>query len=283
MLKRNLKFGVEIEFFGATREEVARKLREKNIEARVEGYNHVTQEHWKLVTDSSVNPRGCGNMNDHGNEIVSPILYGIEGLKELETVCNTLEEVGAKVDRTCGIHVHHDITDMNIEQIKNIFKIYNKYNNYIENIMPRSRRAEARNTYCQPFSEREKEVMYNATTLQEMKQGLVDRFKTVNFTSYTKYGTLEFRQHSGTVEYEKIKAWVLTTAKMIDKAKDKKKVNPIKSEQERQELKRIEQRFFKELEIEGEEFMVIREYWKERRKKFQEEKREREARRATRR
>ena len=74
------KFGIEIEAYNCSRERLARELREAGIEVTVEGYNHTTRPHWKLVTDSSLN----GNDTF---ELVSPILVGEAGLRELEKVC----------------------------------------------------------------------------------------------------------------------------------------------------------------------------------------------------
>ena len=45
----NRKFGIEIEAYNCSRERLARELRESGIEVVVEGYNHTTRPHWKLV------------------------------------------------------------------------------------------------------------------------------------------------------------------------------------------------------------------------------------------
>ena len=76
----NRKFGIEIEAYNCSRERLARELREAGIEVMVEGYNHSTCPYWKLVTDSSIS----GNDTF---ELVSPILVGEAGLRELEKVC----------------------------------------------------------------------------------------------------------------------------------------------------------------------------------------------------
>lgn len=48
------KFGIEIEAYNCNMERLARELREAGIHVAVEGYNHTTRDHWKLVTDSSL-------------------------------------------------------------------------------------------------------------------------------------------------------------------------------------------------------------------------------------
>lgn len=71
------KFGIEIEAYNCTREKLASELRAAGINVAVEGYNHTTRNHWKLVTDSSL----TGN---NTFELVSPVLEGEAGLKELK-------------------------------------------------------------------------------------------------------------------------------------------------------------------------------------------------------
>lgn len=248
----NRTYGIEIEFFGVTREVVAQKCQELGVDARVENYNHTNRTWWKIVTDSSVTSTGCNNSYNHGNEIVSPILEGEDGLEQLRKVCEALEAVGAKVDKTCGIHVHHGIGDLNLEQIKNIYRVYNKYENVIENMMPKSRRKTANNRYCKPLAEYIERIE-GASTIEDLRWVLHDRYRTVNFQSYVKYSTIEFRQHSGSTDFEKISSWVLLTQMMVEKSKESKRaIKKIKSEQERNEIKRICQRFFKELGVEGE-------------------------------
>ena len=121
-------FGIEIEFTTASRETVARLMRQKGLLAEVEGYNHFTRGHWKLITDSS-----CGF------ELVSPILKGRDGLNQLKLATEALAEAGAKVDRRCGLHVHHDINDLDAKQAANIYALYIKLEKTIDSFLPKSR------------------------------------------------------------------------------------------------------------------------------------------------
>lgn len=204
-------FGVEIEFTTATREEVARLMNAKGVSAYVEGYNHSTKNHWKVITDSS-----CGY------ELVSPPLKGREGMEQLRKACEALKEAGAKVDRRCGLHVHHDINDYNAKQIANIFAIYIKLETTIDTLVPNSRRAN-NNRFCgslfagttqQNILNKLKEV----NSLDDIKNIWHTRYVKVNFQSYVKYGTIEFRQHSGSTEFDKIYNWILLTQQIVDMA-----------------------------------------------------------------
>ena len=202
-------FGVEIEFTTATREEVARLMNEKGIRTYVEGYNHLTKSHWKVITDSS-----CGY------ELVSPPLKGKEGLEQLKKACEALKEAGAKVNRKCGLHVHHDVNDYNAKQIANIFAIYIKLEKTIDTLVPESRRAN-NNIFCGSlYAGRTQQQMLDklkaVNTIEDIKRIWSTRYLKVNFQSYVKYGTIEFRQHSGTTEFEKIYNWILLTQQMVD-------------------------------------------------------------------
>lgn len=214
--KRKMKFGVEIEFFGVTKNKVVEALNRAGIECHDEGYTHRVLNYWKVVYDGSVNGEGTGD--GHGNELVSPVLYGEEGLKELELVLKVLSELGAKVDRTCGVHIHHDIQDLNLEQIKNIYRLYFKFQPTIDMLFPPSRRAVNNPYYCKPITEVMIGRINAARSMEELRIQLNDRYHTVNFCSFWRYGTIEFRQHAGSVDFEKIGNWVKITHRIIEKA-----------------------------------------------------------------
>lgn len=205
---RELKFGVEIEFFGCRYRTVIQALNFVGIACTYEGYTHTVMSSWKLVTDSSVN--GFCTGVDGGLELVSPILYGDEGLAELEKVYDVLNIIGAKVDRTCGTHVHFDIADLNVNQIKSVYNLTCKYEDVIDMMLPESRRE---NEYCQGLTNSQLKKINKCTTLSELNEvggkEEIGRYVKVNFASYIKYGTIEFRQHEGTTEFEKIKAWIV--------------------------------------------------------------------------
>lgn len=66
---------------------------------------------WTAERDASLNSTPSGY---RGVEIVSPILKGHDGLRQILTVTAKLNEWGARVNRTCGLHVHlgADRTDL---------------------------------------------------------------------------------------------------------------------------------------------------------------------------
>jgi hypothetical protein len=207
------KFGVEIEFneMAVSKSQLASLIRAKGIECREEGYNHSTRSHWKIITDSS-----CGL------ELVSPPMIGQDGFNQIEIVCQVLNEVGAKVDKRCGLHVHHDASDLTINNFKNLYKIYSKYENGIDYLQPESRRKN-NNTYCYSISANDLALIEKATTIYQIANDILSgkRFYKLNVQSYLRHGTVEFRQHSGTTDAQKIINWVMLTNLIVVKSFEK--------------------------------------------------------------
>jgi len=212
---QNRTFGVEIEFFlkegdrQQAIDKVLRALSDNGIQAQWEGYTHRTTRHWKLVYDSSVRYEGL--------EIVSPILKGTEGLAEMKLVTNALNEAGAKVDRSCGIHVHHDATDFTLKSFKNIYGMYARYEDTIDSMVSNSRRGYNNNMCKSPSTNLE--ILKTATSVDEIIGSIYhDRYVKLNCQSFRRHGTIEFRQHQGTTSFEKLQAWVVLTQMMVERS-----------------------------------------------------------------
>jgi hypothetical protein len=218
--------GLEIEFFGVHYQTVVTELNNAGVAVSYKGYTHVvTHGAWKLVTDVSVTSTGTGA--GKGLELVSPPLTMDQMDAQMKIISEVFNRIGAKVDKTCGVHVHHEIDDLNAENVKNIYKLYNKHIETIDGIMPKSRRSESRNGYCKPLDATLINRIENATSIQEIQSIAWDRYYTINFTSYVKYGTVEFRQHSGSYDYTKIMNWIRITQSLVATAKEKKTVKPL--------------------------------------------------------
>lgn len=211
------KFGVEIEFTcEAGRSAVAQYMNESGVTCYTESYNHTTKSTWKVITDSS-----CGY------ELVSPPLQGREGLKQLSLACEALKKAGAKITKSCGLHVHHDVNDLSVSEFTNIFALYIKLEETIDTFVTESRRAN-NNQYCNSLALSSIEKQNTLAKLKEVKainditEIFPSRYVKVNPQSYVKYGTVEFRQHSGTTDYEKIYNWIVFTQRIVERAKEGK-------------------------------------------------------------
>tara|TARA_R100001440_G_scaffold19195_2_gene32447 strand:- start:18790 stop:19812 length:1023 start_codon:yes stop_codon:yes gene_type:complete len=199
-------FGVEVEF---NRESLSRlerhmnaELEQHNISVAYEGYNHTTRNHWKLVTDAS-----CGS------ELVSPVLQGSAGFRELKLVLQALNSFGiTEPESTCGVHIHLKPRNLTVEKVKNIYKRYAKYEREIDSWMPPSRRGN-RNQWCYSIISNANAPAFEAyqgNSFYELVASLPNsiRYHKVNLRSLTRYGTVEFRQHSASTDYTKISNWI---------------------------------------------------------------------------
>lgn len=213
----NRNFGIEIEAYNCTRERLARELNAAGIRVQVEGYNHTDHaDHWKLVTDSSLS----GNDTF---ELVSPILHGEQGIEELEKVCWVLDLCNAKVNDSCGLHVHMDAAEFDLQTWKNLIITYKRLEKVIDNFMPQSRRD---NRYCQALTTISETTINRASHIGELRAAFdYDRYHKINLEAYVRHRTVEFRQHGGSTNFTKMSAWIHFLAKMITFAKQGKVQN----------------------------------------------------------
>ena len=206
-------FGIEIEAFGVERATLAAALREAGIACQTEFYNHTTQAHWKVVTDGSV--RG-----DLPFELVSPVLKGEEGLQQLKVVCEVLRRLNAKVNKTTGLHVHLGVGELehDLKFWRNLLSNYAALESSIDAVMPESRRGR-NNNYCrqiaQPDLLRKLQGCRDLRSIERVVTG-GNRYYKVNMQSFWRQRTVEFRQHSGTVEFEKIANWVRLLSRLVE-------------------------------------------------------------------
>jgi hypothetical protein len=194
------KFGVEIEFVGATLSRVVQELTRRGLAASAPGYTHRVTSSWKVVTDASVY---------NGGELVSPPLSGEQGLADLQTACEALEAAGARVNRSCGLHVHHDVGNLSAPQMGRLFRNWRNTQGATDQLVAASRRG---SQWARPLAEREvahvEALPSTAAHAIRSHFAYVDRYRSLNVASYPRYGTVEVRQHQGTVSYRKIAAWI---------------------------------------------------------------------------
>lgn len=209
----NRRFGIEIEAYNCSRDRLAHELSEAGINVTVEGYNHETRDHWKLVRDSSLT-------GSETFELVSPILEGENGLRELEKVCWVLDLCNVKVNDSCGLHVHMDAADFTMNTWKNLALSYKNIENVIDAFMPNSRRD---NYYCKSLSSISNRRILEAGTINELQAAFGnDRYHKVNLQAYSRHRTVEFRQHSGSTNFTKMSNWVRFLGRMITFAQQAK-------------------------------------------------------------
>jgi hypothetical protein len=109
-------------------------------------------------------------------------------------VANVLnsQEVGAKVNKTCGLHVHLDIRGMASSDLEDKFAKLVSVQPILYSMQPKSRQE---NSYCR------------RTKNRYISRGS-SRYQGINAQSIWKYNTIEVRLHAGTTDFRKIANWV---------------------------------------------------------------------------
>lgn len=210
----NRTFGVEIECVGKTMEQAAAALNAAGVVTRIESYGHSTPSTWKIVSDSTVT-----DAHSNGFELVSPILRGQAGLDQVAKVSAALIAAGVKVNRTCGFHVHVGANDLNTATLVNLVKRYSEHESTIDSFMPKSRRG-TENRFCQRMSGIAATLVSRSfasvRALTNYVSGSFDRYYKLNLAAFLRHGTVEFRQHSGTIDARKMTSWILFCLNFVD-------------------------------------------------------------------
>lgn len=191
------KFGVEIEFIG-NRNTLKTELRNRGLAVYSAGYTHRVMSSWKIVTDASVH---------NGYELVSPPIKGRRGLADLKLACDALAAAGCTINRSCGLHVHHDVSDLNTAAFGRLFRAWSNNQANTNGLVAASRRN---SQWAQPL--RADEVAHAealpSAAVARSHFAYADRYRTLNVAAFPRYGTVEVRQHQGTTNYDKIAAWI---------------------------------------------------------------------------
>ena len=203
-------FGLEIEVIHRDMYAMRDAFVAAGLACEVEGYNHTTRRYWKIVTDASVS---------RGYEIVSPILKGAEGRAEARKAFEAIRSVGGTVDRSCGLHVHHDAADLTGADLERLVRTWQAEQGAIDGLVAPSRRGGC--GWCAPLDSADVDTVRRlardlpgrlnrrdaARYLGDPRSGL--RYRSLNYRVFSLHGTVEVRQHQGTVNATKALSWVL--------------------------------------------------------------------------
>lgn len=205
-------FGIEIECIrpaSLSYADVVDGLRAAGIEA-ARGFGGAARA-WKVVTDGSTGANGA--------EVVSPILEGPDGLAEVKSVMTALLEMGCTVNRNCGMHVHFGARDLNLKQMKNIAKLWVKFEDSIDLLLAPSRRD---NQYCRSNVNRGIWSDTQTTRVNRAMDRIAaadnvtgigsamgrGRYVKLNYQAFWRHGTIEVRAHGGSLDGEKATMWI---------------------------------------------------------------------------
>jgi hypothetical protein len=167
-------------------------------------------EGWKAERDGSIRiARGM-----KACEIVSPILKGEEGIKELITVIGILKEKGHQVNESCGIHVHIGFGNKTAGDLAKLIKIVA----YLEHALYAitGTKSRERGTWCGSVKRYNDAKNYQ----NQVTQSHSGRYKVLNIKHLTSggKGTVEFRCFSGSLNATKIVGWVQVCLGIVEKA-----------------------------------------------------------------
>jgi hypothetical protein len=224
---RELKFGIEIETVGQTREMVARAIQTVVGGEVISSYDTwmVRDAHgriWKAMPDGSL------SNSYRSAEVVSPVLR-YEDLETLQQVVRAIRKAGATVDQTCGIHIHVDASRFDAKGLVNLAKLVHQQEDLIVQALAIQERRLARYTKMLPtgFIERiERERPKTREELQRLWYGRdvqpsrynETRYHGLNLNSVWYRGTIEFRWFEGTLHAGQVKAYVQFVLALAAKA-----------------------------------------------------------------
>jgi len=235
---KTIRFGIEIETIGLRREEAANAI--KSVvggTVRHAGGGYDTWECiapdgrvWKAMRDSSLSD-SCRNA-----EVVSPILR-YEDIETLQEIVRAVRKAGAKVDQSCGIHIHLDGARFDAAAVTRLTKMWNKQEELIMHALGvcASRRASFCKDVDQNFLTRiEREKPRTLEALNVAWYGYHNarpyhydqtRYRALNLHALWQKGTIELRLFEAVLHAGKVKSYIQLALALGAKAIDSKSAN----------------------------------------------------------
>lgn len=209
-MTRFRSFGIELECFhpvwdaSVSTQKIIAAITAMGYRAKASGYTGRDYDVWQVKPDGSLTPYG------KALELVAPTLPGNEAsFEQVRKVVEWMSAQGFDVNRSCGFHVHINTKDLTVAEQAAVSYRYHLNRDAINAVLPPSRHS---GSYCAALGSREVSkvrsalVDHNATTIWSHDERRV----AVNLEHATKGMSgrrIEFRQHSGTLNYGKIFGW----------------------------------------------------------------------------
>ncbi len=226
---KSQRFGIEIEMTGITRAKAAMIIANyfsSSVYHVGGGYDTYTvrdntDRQWKIVRDSSIrreSSRGPTNSGEYAVELVSPICK-YEDINTIQELVRKLRAGGAKVNDSCGIHVHVDAASHSVNSLKNLVNIMASK----ENLLYKALGVQVgREYYCKKADLRFLEQLNTRRprTMNELERlwyngasGRHDhynstRYHALNLHSVFSKGTVEFRLFNSTLHAGEVKTYI---------------------------------------------------------------------------
>ena len=229
-------YGIEIEMTGITRRNAAKAL--GNLWGTTPLHtggsydkwtvNDSDGKEWTLVYDGSIakeekmlNSYVCTSNVEYSVEMVSPILT-YEEQPKLQEAIRTVRRAGAKVNDSCGIHIHIDGENHTAKSVKNILSImYSKEDLLFKALQVKENRV----SYCNKVRGAVLEIIRKQKKLSWDKLAEIwyhdkhwerqatqhynhTRYHAVNLHALFNKGTIEFRLFNSTLHAGEVKAYI---------------------------------------------------------------------------
>lgn len=156
------------------------------------GYHTHNPQMWGVEYDSSIY---TDEVYRNQIEVISPILT-MHDLPAIKIMLNAISPV-CRVDKSCGFHVHVGVKDFETAQKAGILWFLSE--DEIIDVFPMYRHN---NEYCMRT-----QSLLNRQYFDIFELGRHSMINPVE--SFETHGTVEFRGHSATLNYQKIKKWIL--------------------------------------------------------------------------
>jgi hypothetical protein len=178
-------------------------------------------EGWNAQRDGSLYSGPGGYI---GVEIVSPILRGTDGLRQIAKVCKWLKEKQAQVNSSTGFHVHVEWTpeadgEEGLWQLKNLCHFVSNHERAF--YAASGTKGRERGNYCHSIKRGYANFKWDEARNVSSLVGGAARFHLLNLTNIARpYGkkTVEFRCFSGTINVHKSTGYVRMALASVEKA-----------------------------------------------------------------
>jgi len=212
-----LTFGIEIECVGLMDYQAVTALRNAGVHCERPGYTHQTMPEWKVVPDGSLRGR------NGACEVVSPVLRGTEGLAEVRTVMKVLRDAGARINESCGMHIHIGVDGaLTRQEQAAVIRLYHGWQ-WAMTAMVLERRINNSWARLRSASQSEQLAMQweSDYTNSEMRSwaGSQNRYYALNVAAFGRHGTFELRAHHGSLNGTNAAAWVAFNLAFFEYAK----------------------------------------------------------------
>jgi hypothetical protein len=174
---------------------------------------------WKAERDSSIH----ANAGYMAAEIVSPVLKGADGLRQVKAVCDWLNSVNAKVNRSTGFHVHVGFDRQDGKGLRRLVSLVANFEKAL--FATTGTRSREQGMYCRPVqADRHYQQIFRDAN-GASTANLV-RYHVLNLTNLLGYGkpTVEFRVFAGTTKALKALGYIRLCLGIVEKALNMKKL-----------------------------------------------------------